>query len=560
MPEPQLQQQLKIEVFPAGFDEPVLVKEKNSFDFTPTKPGALARPTPVRPTGKPTMTESIQSNKPLKSAVPVDSGWKVKEPHRPPTSTTPKPSRSSRIPDVSRGVALGSFLNGVIEEILDTPREQTYRKNLLYRDPGNRAIYDAGRSAVDFFEDVFDAARDFYEDMWDNRQDVDFPAIDFPSLELPKIDFPSIELPRLDLPQFDLPDFDFPQFDFDPFNPFDRQRQQDRDKRKQNENDARQRRKDYDQTDDEKLEKFKNDLPDGCSATLFYIQHILIDAVNRTSTPFRPGPGFAKPVGSTYDSYGNRRDYYPDASGATGTGLLYPFDISLGTYVGNRNGIHTLHRQAYHNGIRNTTNLNDLFKLREEDSDGTGDYSTVRGYFLEKSKFKLYGVQVECNRPPPKPPIFNHPPQPPPPDPPEPPNPPQAREPEKPMSCCSCDDIAQIFQTTLIRLRYNITVPVVTCELVEGVWTPKVENKSLELFANSIGTATAQAELYRELAVQAQGNCEAKNLSNKIYEVIGGDEYPAEVPDSLISKDEGWLSNLIPNKTKKRSCVKKAWN
>ena len=33
----------------------------------------------------------------------------------------------------------------------------------------------------------------------------------------------------------------------------------------------------------------------------------------------------------------------------------------------------------------------------------------------------------------------------------------------------------------------------------------------------------------------------------KLSEVVGVDEYPASVPESLIAKDEGWLGNLIPN-------------
>lgn len=49
------------------------------------------------------------------------------------------------------------------------------------------------------------------------------------------------------------------------------------------------------------------------------------------------------------------------------------------------------------------------------------------------------------------------------------------------------------------------------------------------------------------------GNNSSQNLEppniilNKIAAAIGVDEYPAELPASLISKDEGWLGNLIPN-------------
>lgn len=37
----------------------------------------------------------------------------------------------------------------------------------------------------------------------------------------------------------------------------------------------------------------------------------------------------------------------------------------------------------------------------------------------------------------------------------------------------------------------------------------------------------------------------------KLSDVVGVDEYPAELPSSLISKDEGFLGNLIPNAPKK---------
>lgn len=43
---------------------------------------------------------------------------------------------------------------------------------------------------------------------------------------------------------------------------------------------------------------------------------------------------------------------------------------------------------------------------------------------------------------------------------------------------------------------------------------------------------------------------EVKDLEtdlDKLSDVIGVDEYPASLPESLISKDEGWLGNLIPN-------------
>ncbi len=43
---------------------------------------------------------------------------------------------------------------------------------------------------------------------------------------------------------------------------------------------------------------------------------------------------------------------------------------------------------------------------------------------------------------------------------------------------------------------------------------------------------------------------EAKSLVKtvkKLSDIVGVDEYPAKLPASLISKDEGWLGNLIPN-------------
>lgn len=95
-------------------------------------------------------------------------------------------------------------------------------------------------------------------------------------------------------------------------------------------------------------------------------------------------------------------------------------------------------------------------------------------------------------------------------------------------------------------MKYKIKVPIVSCELEEDRWLPKVAYKVLEVFAIDAATATSQAEVYREMAIQAKELCYAKNVIesvDKLSKAVGVDEYPA----SLISEDEGFIGNLIPN-------------
>lgn len=119
--------------------------------------------------------------------------------------------------------------------------------------------------------------------------------------------------------------------------------------------------------------------------------------------------------------------------------------------------------------------------------------------------------------------------------------------PEELMDCCNCSDIALILKKSLQSMRYSIEIPIVSCELADDKWTPKVAYKKLEIFAVNAATATSQAELYRQIATQAREICDSKNIVTRTSEVIGVDEYPASLPSSLISKDEGFLGNLIPN-------------
>lgn len=543
--EPKVREPLRIEVIPAGSDTPVLVRERGQTEFKPTKGGELVHRRPGMQ--RPTNTPPIQANKPVGVTIDIIPGWKTKTPTRPPTTVRNVGGGvgDTRAAESAIALVVGNALVGAIDEVLDVDRDETFRKNPLYQDPTNVKFYDLGRGATEQLEDIFDDAGKFYKDLWDNRPDVEFPSLDPRDVELPKFELPKIELPKLDLPELDLPSLpkvNFPDIDFNPFNQAERDRENERLERNERKKQERENRT-YNEPNNNRVNRMIRDLPDGCSIELNFIQHRTLSYPNPhitstyTATDWMPGPGEALLERSSQDEYGNIYDLYVDYSGTAGYPMIdYPFDITLESYT--REAPVTTrqeYRQAVHFGIYNDMSVDDLFKFREEDGGGK---------LIDISEWKLVGIYVYCSRRPPIAPYY------PPLAPLDSSNPPEPPEPKEPMDCCSCSDIARVFQSTLQRLRYNITVPVVTCTLIEETWTPVVEYKTLEIFALNEATATAQAELYLQLATQSQANCDAKNAVNKISTAIGVDEYPAKLPESLISKDEGFLGNLIPNKEK----------
>jgi len=166
--------------------------------------------------------------------------------------------------------------------------------------------------------------------------------------------------------------------------------------------------------------------------------------------------------------------------------------------------------------------------------------------------FRVVGISAFCNpssHPSPLPDNFY-----PIPDPPPPPKPKKKRQKEPDdMSGCSCFNISRLMQYTVDSLQYTATIPVVSCgQNTAGNWEANVTYKNIVVFANSADTAYAQAAPHLQLAQLMIDQCEAKNSDikaklNKIGDIIGIDEFPATLPASLISKDEGFLGNLISN-------------
>lgn len=73
------------------------------------------------------------------------------------------------------------------------------------------------------------------------------------------------------------------------------------------------------------------------------------------------------------------------------------------------------------------------------------------------------------------------------------------------------------------------------CNLVAAL-VKKVDNLSIKV-----------NDLTKTVGVYEDKTKSLAKVTDKLSEVVGVDEYPASLPKSLISKDQGWLGNLIPN-------------
>ena len=180
--------------------------------------------------------------------------------------------------------------------------------------------------------------------------------------------------------------------------------------------------------------------------------------------------------------------------------------------------------------------------------------------------FQPIFINVYCSAPPPR--LDSPPPPPPPPKepPPPPPPPPRPRRRKDNMSCCPPVNYALIAfmqQQVIENMRYEVSIPVVTCEQNSaGIWEPKSTFKTVTVFAPTAEIAAQQAEIHKQQALMAVQLCEMKNgASNetleKIATAIGVDEYPATLPASLIATATDFNGNYqepgtveIPNLTR----------
>lgn len=94
--------------------------------------------------------------------------------------------------------------------------------------------------------------------------------------------------------------------------------------------------------------------------------------------------------------------------------------------------------------------------------------------------------------------------------------------------------IQYLMTRTLESMTSKIEIPVVSCELVEGVWQPKTSYLTLEVFATSIEQVAQVEQLHIANAEMAVSLCEAKN-----------NEAIAAIPDSWLIRPEHHRPQLI---------------
>lgn len=552
---------LQIEVLPAGSNAPVLVLERGAPEFRPVAPGALARIPrgDMRPASSvpPIQADNLRRSNTPETTRTIDvQATTVRDNRRNPN---PQPRPRMRAPDIASEIDEGSAYGvaglgfGVFDELSNVPRDEAFRTNAALDFYEFYSGYEVGRSAT---AGIRDTLRDI--------RDVRLPRIDIPELRLPNVRLPEIALPRFDLPGFRLPRIDLPRVDIPSLHwpdlnipstelPPDYQNNHDyvdqiRERERDRVNDRNNPVPQPPPSAATELPILLPKIPNGC-----YLSVIMMTYGIRTyssafiasgtpdeiynsymhfrqitpgsQTPSMPGVGNAPYIDTVYDQHGNSWDRYDNPSGGMGEDLEgFSLTIEDETYPPNANNQITIYQQAVQNGITNTYDLNILASK------------------IDLSKWAIVGKQMSCYGGTGcslDPPAYE-------PPPPPPSDIPKKRKPPD-MACCTCAQIASIVNTSLAALKQILVVPIVSCELQDGVWTPVVTSTPLVFFANDATTALSFGQLYLQLANQAIDLCQAKNSDiQAIADAIGVGEYPASLPSSLISKDQGWLGNLVP--------------
>lgn len=583
---------LRVEVLAPDSNDPVLVRRRGDTEFKPAPGGDLVRPN--RASDRPVNAPPKQSAKHQADKATggfARSEWKTRQPR---SQTNPRVSRSaasgaagSPLVDTARGEFLGSFFGGIVDELVNRPAERAYQQNIVLDDLGNRAAYDTGRRFADFSRDVVNSGWDNLKDAWENKPDIGLPELDLPRISFPEVKPPQIDLPDLDLPQFELPDLKLPQFDLPEFDlprlvppelklpewlkdfpainlpEIGKQQEIETIRNKERE---RQTTREIHQDTDTKTIYILEQLDDGCILYLTYsrirfrVFDEFVQVQNRqvatyTRTDWEPFQMYINPYNEPglVNEYiyidGSEEDYLAlynydytstNSSGFTGNTQKYitshylpPITDPTATYL----EVELLKVTIPINSETRRLLKEDINYILYDDSEQRYLPDKYNSTFVTNiNKFAFARVSSNC-------PIEDLPPKPEQPIPPEPPI-------DKPMKCCSCSEIALILKKTLQSMKFKIKVPIISCELENENWLPKVAYKTLEVFAVDAATATAQAEVYKEMAIQARELCYAKNVIesvDKLSKAVGVDEYPASLPSSLITEDEGFIGNLIPN-------------
>lgn len=147
---------------------------------------------------------------------------------------------------------------------------------------------------------------------------------------------------------------------------------------------------------------------------------------------------------------------------------------------------------------------------------------------------RQYEVFIKCVEPRRPPTIF-------------PPPPPPVRKPPPmpPVTAgCTCAQISAIVK----GLKQTVTVPVISCQLKNGIWTPVNTPTAMSFFTLDASTVASQAGIYIQLANQAISLCEAKNATAKLSQAVGVEELPGKLPTRLIypnGKGDTEVNSLI---------------
>lgn len=568
----QVRQPLRIEVFPAGSDTPVLIKEKN-FDYKPAS--ATSSIVPID------RANQFPANLPPKQKAQFEQQYKPKPTTQPKVWQTldaeiinesVKVKRVSPLINTEGGQALGSFINGLIDEFRDSSAEHAYQTYGHLQDESNASFYDIGRLAAEplekFFDNAFDWTENELNNIWDDLKDnlKNPPDFQIPLPKIPSIEFelPNIELPKIEFPNIGLPEINLPELDFDIKNPYEEAQKE---KEEQEESDRRKEEEEKNKPTIDQLFDLLNNYPDNCFFTVFLVSHqyrtyesrrdyeysgTMLSSGKFKETPWSPGSGRVAGVPSNPDMYGNTFNRYP-SGGGVGYSLYYNFDVSIAgndELDGNNTIclVKTAHATIFttvqlpDNTYRSATPY-DWFSVRREDG-------TLSRVIEDFGTWGIDGFSIECPMPPNKSPYLNNnPPR----IPPEPPiNDNDNNKGDDTMACCDCNAIANVMRSVLKSMKYNITIPVVSCEYdsEKKEWESKVDYQNIEIFAVDSGVALSQAKLYQELAMQAREICESKNIVNKASNILGVDDYPISIPESFIKKGDGLVGDLISNNNK----------
>lgn len=551
MVEVQVKEPLRIEVFPAGSDVPVLVKERN-FDYKPAP--AISQIVPINresqfpsTLSKKQALQFEQNYRPKATAPPGE--WKTIDVEQVLNETgvegARKGGRVSPLINTEGGQALGSFLTGIIDEFRGSSAEHAYQHYGHLQDPGNKAFYDTGRQAAQplerFIKDAGHWAKDELNNVFDDLKNHihNLPNIQIPLPRLPNIKLPNVKPPEIHLPEIHLPEIHLPGYDYHINNPED---EDEKERQKRKEEEEKKKEQDKNKPTIDHLYDLLNNYPYNCRVLISLVRHQYQTypskadfeghSGNYTYTSWMPGRGRIKPLHSEQDKYGNTIYEYPNGGGV-GYGLYYGFEMLLP-------GNDELDQNNTICVIQTAVAYISKYKILR---DGSSVLATPFDWFSAKdsddkfycvindfNQWEIDGYSVVCDFPPNNNPYLsnNYPLLP--------PEPPKG---DDSMTGCDCNSIADVMRKTLKSMKFRITIPVVSCNFNENLkeYYPAVDNQTIEIFAVDAGVALSQAKLYQEIAIQARELCLAKNLLNKTSKIIGVDDYPVNVPQTLITKD-----------------------